>query len=117
MRLAAPCALIVLCTACIPPSASLAMLAPAAEPVPMEDVRVIDGSQTGDCTAIAQLEEPVENREQAFATMRQKAGEVGANALVLGEVRDQVTTGNRILWGGLAGSDEIMNAIAYRCDG
>jgi hypothetical protein len=92
------------------------MIAPAAEPVALEDVRVIDGSQTGDCTAIAQLEEPVEDRQRAITAMRQKAGEVGANALVLGEVRDQVTTGNRILWGVFAGSDEIMNAIAYRCD-
>lgn len=116
MRTIATLSLILLAAGCIPPEPSLAMLAPAAQPVAVEDVRVIDGSQTEDCTAIAQLEEPVEEREAAITTMRQKAGEVGANALVLGEVRDQTTTGNRILWGGLAGSDEIMNAIAYRCE-
>ena len=110
-----PTFLLLALVACIPPKSDIAMLAPAGEPVPLENVRIVDGSQTGTCTAIAQLEEPANEREAALLSLRTAAARVGANTLVLGEVRQQTTTGNRILWGGLASSDEVMTAVAYRC--
>lgn len=101
-------------TGCFNPKPQLAVLTPGLAPVPADSVRVM-AAASDSCTAVVQVEEPASDRTKAIDAIKTDAAAHGANVVVLGQTREKTTTGNKVMWGALASSSSVLEAMGYHC--